>query len=255
MYNVLLLLCLLPFKDGLKRVVIVGGGWAGYAAADALSQSNAVEVTLLEASTRSKGGLAGGYRTAGGRPVEAGLHGFWREYRNTIKIIESLGIDMEATLTPFTPSVLVSSNGKVATAPVLGLDDSGPGDSSFCSSLMPDLKRLTDLLPPPLDTALLADFDSRSPLSIVDRLSAIGLLGVWADFVPDEAASWKRYDDIDAESLFKRIAGVTDKLYDELVAPLLHVLPMAPGVEVSGAAALSCFHVFALQARGAFDVR
>ena len=37
-------------------------------------------------------------------------------------------------------------------------------------------------------------------------------------------------------------------LYDELVQPLLHVLPMAPGYDVSAAAALSCFHVFALQA-------
>ena len=46
-----------------------------------------------------------------------------------------------------------------------------------------------------------------------------------------------------------------DTLYEELVSPLLHVLPMAPGYDVSAAAALSCFHVFALQSRGAFDVR
>ena len=40
---------------------------------------------------------------------------------------------------------------------------------------------------------------------------------------------------------------MSEALYDELVQPLLHVLPMAPGYDVSAAAALSCFHVFALQ--------
>ena len=30
---------------------------------------------------------------------------------------------------------------------------------------------------------------------------------------------------------------------------------MGPGYDISAAAALSCFHVFALQSRGAFDVR
>jgi len=48
---------------------------------------------------------------------------------------------------------------------------------------------------------------------------------------------------------------VTDKIYEELVSPLLHVLPMCPAYDCSAAAALSCFHVFALQSRGAFDVR
>lgn len=67
--------------------------------------------------------------------------------------------------------------------------------------------------------------------------------------------SWARYDRIGADDLFKRVGGVSDALYDELVAPLLHVLPMGPGEDISAAAALSCFHVFALQSRGAFDVR
>jgi uncharacterized protein with NAD-binding domain and iron-sulfur cluster len=44
-------------------------------------------------------------------------------------------------------------------------------------------------------------------------------------------------------------------MYRELVTPLLHVLPMTPGYDCSAAAALSCFHVFALQSKGAFDVR
>ena len=92
-------------------------------------------------------------------------------------------------------------------------------------------------------------------MTVLDRASALGLISCWADFLQEDAESWRRYDAISAEELFKRYGGVTETLYEELVSPLLHVLPMAPGYDVSAAAALSCFHVFAMQSRGAFDVR
>ena len=38
------------------------------------------------------GGLAAGWRTPGGRPVEAGIHGFWREYQNTFAVLDRLGL-------------------------------------------------------------------------------------------------------------------------------------------------------------------
>ena len=82
-----------------REVVVVGGGWAGYAAADALSASGDCHVTLLEASPRAAGGLAGGWRTPGGRPVEAGIHGFWRYYTNTLAVLESIGLDADDVLT------------------------------------------------------------------------------------------------------------------------------------------------------------
>ncbi|KAL1496256.1 hypothetical protein AB1Y20_016219 [Prymnesium parvum] len=223
-----------------KRVVIVGGGWAGYSAAESLSASADCHVTLLDASARSAGGLAGGWRTAGGRPVEAGLHGFWREYRNTFALLRSIGLPFEQIFTPYTPSVLVAKTGRVATAPVLAVEARSPAAA---------------WLPAPLETALLAQFASSSRLSLADRASAIGLLGCWADFGQEDPASWARYDNITAEELFKRFGGVTDALYTDMVEPLLHVLPMGPGYDISAAAALSCFHVFALQSRGAFDVR
>ena len=122
-----------------KRVVVVGGGWAGYTAAEALSADPSCEVTLLEASPRAAGGLAGGWRTPGGRPVEAGIHGFWREYTNTFKMIDQLGLSRDEVLSPFTPSVLVSKNGKVATAPVLATGDaSGASEGGTTPSLTPD---------------------------------------------------------------------------------------------------------------------
>ena len=247
-----------------REVVVVGGGWAGYAAADALSASGDCHVTLLEASPRAAGGLAGGWRTPGGRPVEAGIHGFWRYYTNTLAVLDSIGLDADAVLTPYTPSVLVSKSGRVATAPVLAVSteastasssSSGPGFPLPPLSLEAALKRVADTLPAPLDTALLADFAPGSRLTLADRASALGLLAYWADFRQEDPESWARYDAISAEELFKGRGGVSDGLYEELVQPLLHVLPMAPGYDVSAAAALSCFHVFALQARGAFDVR
>jgi len=49
----------------------------------------AFDIEILDASPRGRpGGLAAGWRTAKlNRPVEAGLHGFWREYQNTFATI------------------------------------------------------------------------------------------------------------------------------------------------------------------------
>lgn len=246
-----------------KNVVVIGGGWAGFSAADALSRLENVQVHLLDASPRARGGLAAGWTSPRlNLPVEAGVHGFWREYRNTFAIMESIGLDLDDVLTPYTPSILVSEAGRVAVAPVLGeaaeYKDSTKSTPELrqmeWSNLDDILKSVGNLLPSPLDVALLSRFDDAS-LSYLDRLSALGLLGIWADFGQEDAASWERYDSLSAETLFRDAAGVSPRLYQQLVSPLLHVLPMAPGYDCSAAAALSCFHVFALQAKGAFDVR
>ncbi len=246
-----------------KKFVVIGGGWAGFSAADALATSDEpIEIELLDASPRGPGGLAGGWKTPKlNRPVEAGLHGFWREYRNTFAAIERIGLSLDDVLTPFTPSILVSKSGRVALAPVLGDEDSTTTpldrkDKSFdLGNRKSLLSSVAALLPPPLDVALLSDFNESNPLTFYDRASAIGLLGVWADFEQEDSASWRKYDKISADTLFRSIAGLTPRLYEELVSPLLHVLPMTPGYDCSAAAALSCFHVFALQSKGAFDVR
>ena len=54
------------------------------------------------------------------------------------------------------------------------------------------LKPLADLLPAPLDTALLAEFSERSPLSMADRASANGLLACWADFWQEDPRHSRR---------------------------------------------------------------
>ena len=111
-----------------------------------------------------------------------------------------------------------------------------------------------DLLPPPLDLAITAKFNEDGVLSWQDRVSALGLAGYWADFQQEDETSWKMYDQMSAKELLDR-AGVTATLRSEMVDPLLHVLPMCPDYDCSAAAMLSCFHVFALQSKGAFDVR
>ena len=71
-----LLLALALPRAAAFEVVIIGGGWAGFTAAHALSRSADVsKVTLLEAG-RAVGGLSAGWTTPAGRPVEAGMHGF-----------------------------------------------------------------------------------------------------------------------------------------------------------------------------------
>jgi hypothetical protein len=132
------------------------------------------EVILLDASPRGPGGLAGGgWRTPKlNRPVEAGIHGFWRDYRNTFAAIERIGLKLDQVLTPYTPSVLVSESGKVAVAPVLGQDGDvidSKVDQDFTRTAATNCR----IAPPPLDIALLSDFNSASPLSLLDRLSAI----------------------------------------------------------------------------------
>ncbi|KAL7516496.1 hypothetical protein ACHAWX_001506 [Stephanocyclus meneghinianus] len=266
----------LPTND-IPKIVIIGGGWAGYTLAESLSTNNVphrtVDILLIDASKGGGGGLAGGYRDGKFRPVEAGIHGFWREYRNTFHVMESIeGVDIDTVLSGYTPSVLYSKNGKVAVAPVLGDDQDGEDKFDMdltnfpldCWSEERIRRWIASNLPPPLDLPLLAKFEDNSNaastgeqssrLSPIDLLSGLGLLGAWADFEQESPTSWNNYDSQPASLLFEK-AGITDILYEELVSPLLHVLPMCPAYDCSAAACLSCFHVFALQSKGAFDVR
>ena len=233
------------------HIVIVGGGWAGFSAAESLSHNSNVRITLLDASKgRRGGGLS-----------EAGMHGFWREYRNVFSQIEKIGLDVDQVLSPYSPSTLFSRNGKVATAPVI-LDDEGESKTPPQLSSEQSLRKFVAAkLPPPLDLPLLAQLEDSTSngkgdgrLDPIDLASGVGLVGAWADFEQESAESWANYDSQPASLLFEK-AGVSDRLFEEMVSPLLHVLPMCPAYDCSAAAALSCFHVFALQSRGAFDVR
>lgn len=210
-------------KSQTPRVVVVGAGWAGLGATYHLAKQG-YDVTLLEAGSYP-GGLVAGWRTAGGRSVEAGIHGFWYPYNNIFKLVRELG------LSPFTPWTRSSQY--------------SPAGLEVESPIFQDLPRL----PSPLGTFIYTQF-KRLPL--IDRLSALPLLYAVVDFDNSDAA-WRRYDGVTARELFKQF-GVSARLYRESFEPMLLVGLFAPGEQCSAAATLGMLYFFILAHQPDFDV-
>ncbi|HEY9749505.1 MAG TPA: FAD-dependent oxidoreductase [Allocoleopsis sp.] len=205
------------------RVVVVGAGWAGLGATYHLAKQG-YDVTLLEAGAYP-GGLVAGWKTPGGRSIEAGIHGFWYPYRNIFSLVDELG------LKPFTPWT------RSAQYSPVGLEVESP--------IFQEMPRL----PTPLGTFLYTQF-KRLPLR--DRLSALPLLYAVVDFDNSDAA-WRRYDAVTARELFKDF-GVSARLYRESFEPMLLVGLFAPGEQCSAAAALGMLYYFILAHQPDFDV-
>jgi uncharacterized protein with NAD-binding domain and iron-sulfur cluster len=206
-----------------KKIVVVGAGWAGLGATYHLAQQG-YDVTLLEAGPYP-GGLVAGWKTAGGRSVEAGIHGFWYPYKNIFSLVKELELD---PFTPWTRSCQYSPAGLEVESPIFQ-----------------DEPRL----PTPLGTFLYTKF-KRLPL--VDRLSALPLLYTLLDFDNSDEA-WRRYDRVTARELFKQF-GVSARLYRDAFEPMLLVGLFAPGEQCSAAAALGMLYYFILAHQPDFDV-
>lgn len=207
----------------MSKVAIAGAGWAGLGAAYHLAKQG-YDVTLLEAGPYP-GGLVAGWKTARGKPVEAGIHGFWYPYANIFSLIGELGLQ---PFTPWTRSAQYSPAGLEVESPIF-----------------------QDLpwLPTPLGTFVYTKFH-RLPLS--DRLSALPLLQAVLDFDNSHEA-WQRYDWLSARELFKQY-GVTRRLYKEAFEPMLLVGLFAPGEQCSAAATLGMLYYFILAHQPDFDV-
>ncbi|WP_422387043.1 hydroxysqualene dehydroxylase [Anabaena sphaerica] len=206
-----------------NRVVVVGAGWAGLGATYHLAKQG-YDVTLLEAGPYP-GGLVAGWQTAGGKSVEAGIHGFWYPYRNIFSLINELEIN---PFTTWTRSAQYSPAGLEVESPIFQ-----------------DLPRL----PTPLGTFIYTQFQR---LPLVDRLSALPLLYSLIDFDNSDEA-WRRYDSITARELFKTF-GVSARLYKEAFEPMLLVGLFAPGEQCSAAATLGMLYYFVLAHQPDFDV-
>jgi uncharacterized protein with NAD-binding domain and iron-sulfur cluster len=206
-----------------KRVVVVGAGWAGLGATYHLAKQG-YDVTLLEASPYP-GGLVAGWKTAGGRSVEGGIHGFWYPYSNIFSLVRELGLN---PFTPFTRSSQYSPFGLEVESPIFQNEPR---------------------LPTPLGTFLYTQF-KRLPL--IDRLSALPLLYAVVDFDNSDEA-WQRYDKVTARELFKQF-GVSARLYKDSFEPMLLVGLFAPGEQCSAAAALGMLYYFILAHQPDFDV-
>ncbi|MDZ7957382.1 MAG: FAD-dependent oxidoreductase [Aulosira sp. DedQUE10] len=206
-----------------KRVVVVGAGWAGLGATYHLAKQG-YDVTLLEAGPYP-GGLVAGWKTAAGRSVEAGIHGFWYPYRNIFALINELAIN---PFTTWTRSAQYSPAGLEVESPIFQ-----------------DLPRL----PTPLGTFVYTQFQR---LPLIDRLSALPLIYAVVDF-DNSPEAWRRYDFVTARELFKDF-GVSARLYKEAFEPMLLVGLFAPGEQCSAAATLGMLYFFILAHQADFDV-
>lgn len=210
-------------SESQPKVVVVGAGWAGLGAAYHLVKQG-YDVTLLEAGAYP-GGLVAGWKTAGGRSIEAGIHGFWYPYSNIFSLVKELGL---SPFTDFTRSSQYSPYGLEVESPIFQ-----------------DLPQL----PTPLGTFLYTQFKH---LPLIDRLSALPLLYALVDFDNSDAA-WRRYDAVTARELFKDF-GVSARLYRDSFEPMLLVGLFAPGEQCSAAAALGMLYYFILAHQPNFDV-
>ncbi len=207
----------------IKKVIVIGAGWAGLGATSHLAKQG-YDVTLLEAAPYP-GGLVAGWKTPGGRSVEGGIHGFWYPYFNIFQQVKELGLN---PFTPFIRSAQYSPAGLEVESPIFAGEP---------------------LLPSPLGTFIYTRFQ-RLPLS--DRLSALPLLYAVIDFDNSDEA-WQRYDKVTARELFKQF-GVSERLYKDAFEPMLLVGLFAPGEQCSAAAALGMLYYFILAHQPNFDV-
>ncbi|KAL2937029.1 Phytoene dehydrogenase [Bienertia sinuspersici] len=141
--------------------------------------------------------------------------GFWYPYRNIYSLVDELGIK------PFTnwmKSAQYSEDGLEVEFPVF--QDS------------PEL-------PTPLGPLTQTQF-TRLPL--VDRLSSLPLMAAVVDFDNTDSA-WKKYDPITARELLRQF-GCSEKLYRNVIDPLLEVRLYAPPEQISAAATLSVLYYY-----------
>ena len=216
----------LPSAECPSHVVVVGGGWAGWGAAKALCEAG-VRVTLLDGKPDPTGQTP--LTTASGKPFESGTRGFWKDYPNINALTAEL--QLGEVFTPFTTSAFWSPEGLEATAPVFGASPQLPSPLGQVVATLSNFRRL--------------------PVS--DRLSIAGLLVAMVDLHRSPQV-FARYDAISAMTLFQQL-GVSERMINEFLRPILLVGLFKPPEELSAAVTMELLYYYALAHQDSFDVR
>ena len=209
-----------------SHVVVIGGGWAGWGAAKSLCEAG-VCVTLIDGMDDPTGRRP--ITTRSGKPFEAGTKGFWKDYPNINALTEEL--EIHDIFTDFTTSAFWSPDGLEATAPVFGESPQWPSPIGQMIATIKNFKRLP----------------------IRDRLSIAGLLYAILDLYRSDKV-FQKYDDISAQTLFLRL-GISDRLINEFLRPVLLVGLFKPPEELSAAVTMELLYYYALAHQDSFDVR
>ncbi|KAF6263863.1 hypothetical protein COO60DRAFT_1470323 [Scenedesmus sp. NREL 46B-D3] len=217
----------------LLKVVVVGGGWAGFGAAKHLAEQG-YAVTLIEAA-KNPGGLSGGFRTSSGKVVEAGMKGFWYSYSNIF-----------ALLKPLLPSAS-GPGGQLAADRLDHLRFWSPRGLTTEAPVFSRLQRLPTLLGQFVHTAPL-----HWSLPLQDRLTMLPFLLSFVDYDASPEV-YERYDKMSARELFRQW-GVSERCYQEFLRPTLLVGLFAPPEEISAASMLETLYFYALAHQNDFDV-
>ncbi len=209
-----------------SHVVVIGGGWAGWGAAKSLCEAG-VRVTLIDGMADPTGSQP--ITTRSGKPFEAGTRGFWKDYPNINALTRELNIDR--IFTDFTTSAFWSPDGLEASAPVFGGPPHWPSPLGQVIATVSNFKRLP----------------------IQDRLSVAGLLYAMLDLYRSEEV-FQKYDNLSAQSLFEKL-GISDRLINDFLRPILLVGLFKPPEELSAAVTMELLYYYALAHQDSFDVR
>ena len=109
--------CAVAEAEAKKKVLVVGAGWGGLGAAWHLSKRDDVHVTLIDAAPRVGGLIRDGFQTQNGRPAEAGMHGFWDEYKNIFHLVDQ-ELELEDVFTDYALQGQYSPRGLEAIWPI-----------------------------------------------------------------------------------------------------------------------------------------
>eukprot|EP01023_Acetabularia_acetabulum_P049350 TRINITY_DN5265_c0_g1_i2.p1 TRINITY_DN5265_c0_g1~~TRINITY_DN5265_c0_g1_i2.p1 ORF type:complete len:546 (-),score=110.46 TRINITY_DN5265_c0_g1_i2:337-1974(-) len=210
------------------KIAVVGAGWGGLGVTYHLA-SQGYDVTLIDASP-NPAGLSKKFTTQQGKIVEPGIKGFWYQYQNIFNLVEK-ELNIKNAFTRFTPSGFWGPKGLTTESPVFS-----------------ELPRLPTILGQFIHT-----FPLFRSLPVEDRITMFPMMISILD-VTSTQDTYDVYDKMSAKELFDKM-GMSKRLYDEFILPLLLVGLFAPPEELSAASVIETFYFYTLAHQADFDVK